>query len=244
LNMPMDSVQLAMGALGAGAVGVASYATFAPRAGVWCPVISRAPAGSVGVALTFDDGPWPEATPTILDTLREARVSAAFFVIGRNAARWPDLLARIHGEGHILGNHSFDHHHFGLMGRRRYWLDQIDRTDDQVARAAGARPAYFRPPMGFTTWYMAAGLRDRGHSVVAWSRRAMDGLTTTPERIRSRLAGCQLGDILTLHDGVDPHRTRDAGATISALRPLIRSLRDRGLEPTRLDQLLKRPAYQ
>src|SRR5947207_389775 len=104
--MPLAGLEIAIGGLAAGATGVAAYATFVPRAALWCPVISRGPAASDGVALTFDDGPWPDATPAVLDILREANVAAAFFVIGRNAARWPDLLHRICAEGHILGNHS------------------------------------------------------------------------------------------------------------------------------------------
>jgi peptidoglycan/xylan/chitin deacetylase (PgdA/CDA1 family) len=242
--MTLLGTELAMGALAASAAGIACYATFAPRAALWCPVISRGPSDPARVALTFDDGPWPESTAAILDILAESGVGAAFFVIGRNAARWPDLLGRICAEGHILGNHSYDHDHFGVLGRRRYWVDQIARTDEVITRAAGAPPAFFRPPMGFKTAHMAAGLRAGGHRVVAWSRRALDGVGTTPERIGARLARCRAGDIIALHDGVEPNVRRDARATIGALGPAVRSLRAQGLEPVRLDRLLGLPAYR
>jgi peptidoglycan/xylan/chitin deacetylase (PgdA/CDA1 family) len=227
-----------------GLAGVATYATFAPRAGVWCPVISCGPSDPARVALTFDDGPCADSTPAILDILAAERVAAAFFVIGRNAALHPDLLDRICAEGHLLGNHSYDHHRLGIMGLRRYWLDQLDSTDRLISRAAGGPSMFFRPPMGFKTGHMAAGLRVRGHRVIAWSRRALDGVGTTPARIVARLSRCSPGDIVALHDGVEPGGRRDAQATVLALKSVIRAIRDRGLEPVRLDRLLGLAAYR
>ena len=58
------------------------------------------------VYLTFDDGPIPESTPFILDTLREFGIKATFFVVGENAERYPELLKRIKEEGHSVGNHT------------------------------------------------------------------------------------------------------------------------------------------
>jgi peptidoglycan/xylan/chitin deacetylase (PgdA/CDA1 family) len=231
-------------ALGASAAALTAYATFAPWSALWCPVIRRGPDDSPRVALTFDDGPWPESTPAILDILGAASVSAAFFVIGRNAASRPDLLERIGAQGHLLCNHTYDHDHFGIMRRGPYWLDQIERTDREIARVAGADPAFFRPPMGFKTGHMAAALRRRGHRAVAWSRRAFDGTTTTSERIKARLSRCRPGDIIALHDGVDPHRPRDPRPSVAALAHVIASIRSSGLEPVRLDRLLDLPAYQ
>jgi peptidoglycan-N-acetylglucosamine deacetylase len=242
--MTLAGAELAIGALAAGSAGLAAYATFTPRAALWCPVISRGPTGSRGVALTFDDGPWPGSTPAILDVLARAGVSATFFVIGRNAARWPGLLDRICAEGHIVGNHSYDHDRLGLLRRRRYWLDQLARTDDAIARVSGAPPAFFRPPMGFTSGHMAAALRARGHRAVTWSKRGLDGVPTTPDRIAARLRRCGPGDIVALHDGTEPGARRDGIATARALGPVIRSIRARALEPVRLDHLLGLAAYR
>jgi hypothetical protein len=73
----------------------------------------------------------------------------------------------------------------------------------------------------------------------------MDGIPTSPEKIVRRLTGrCQAGDILLLHDGIEPHALRrDPGATVAAVRPLIEALRARGLEPRSLDQMLAMSAY-
>ena len=61
------------------------------------------------VYLTFDDGPLPETTPFILDTLREFGVRATFFMVGENVLRHHDLYNRIVEEGHQVGNHTFNH---------------------------------------------------------------------------------------------------------------------------------------
>jgi peptidoglycan/xylan/chitin deacetylase (PgdA/CDA1 family) len=71
----------------------------------------------------------------------------------------------------------------------------------------------------------------------------MDGVRTTPQRICRRLARAKGGDIVILHDGAEPARRRDASATIASLKPLINSLRDRGLTFVRLDELVGWPAY-
>jgi hypothetical protein len=74
--------------------------------------------------------------------------------------------------------------------------------------------------------------------VVTWTRRALDGVPTTPERIVRRLAGpTAAGDILILHDGVEPNLRRDPAASVAAVAPLVRALRERGLEPASIEAL-------
>src|ERR1700743_576148 len=87
-----------------------SYGTFVPRGQLWGPVIWKGTSGGPPrVALTFDDGPTAGATDRVLDLLADLNVRAAFFVIGRNVEREPDLLRRIDAEGHLIGNHTYDH---------------------------------------------------------------------------------------------------------------------------------------
>jgi peptidoglycan/xylan/chitin deacetylase (PgdA/CDA1 family) len=231
---------------GAAAVAALAGGTFAPASSFWGPVVSRAEPTAAGVALTFDDGPTPGASDRILDALGELRVKAAFFVVGRNALKHPDLVSRMHAEGHLVGNHTLDHAHFGLFGRRRYWQHQIRETDEIIRQIIGRRPALFRPPMGIKTLHTTRAAASSGHATVTWSRRALDGVATSWERIVRRLGPTsEPGDILLLHDGVEPNaRPRDPGATVAALRPLVEMLRSRGLEPRPLDELLRIPAYQ
>jgi peptidoglycan-N-acetylglucosamine deacetylase len=234
-------------ALGVAAAGaVLANGTFSPGSSFWGPVLSRAPFGDGrGVALTFDDGPTPGATDRALDVLGEMGVKAAFFVVGRNVRRHPGLVERMHAEGHLVGNHTLDHSHFGMFGRKGYWKRQVAETDEAVRQVIGRRPALFRPPMGIKTGHMTRAVAAVGHTMVTWTRRAFDGIGISPQRIVRRLANSNAGDILLLHDGLEPNALRrDVTATVAALRPLIEQLRQRGLEPRPLDAMLALSAYQ
>jgi peptidoglycan/xylan/chitin deacetylase (PgdA/CDA1 family) len=218
-----------------------------PSSRLWGNVISRGTTeGPPRVALTFDDGPTPGGTDRVLDILLELKVSATFFVIGLNVQRWPDLLRRIDAEGHEIGNHTFDHSHWGVFRHARWWADQIRRTDDTIEKIIGRRPAMFRPPVGHKTPYTMMAARWKGHALVTWNVRSFDGLASaTPQKILDRLLPrCRAGDIVILHDGVEPNRRRAPSVTVEAVKPLILGLRERGLEPVRVDELTGLAAYR
>ena len=175
---------LATGLAGAAAFfSVGAYGATNPESTLWGPVISRGRGDAPDVALTFDDGPLAGATDRVLDVLGEAGVRAAFFVIGRCAERWPDLVRRAHDEGHLVANHSYDHHPLGLLGRERYWRDDVARADAVVTAIIGKRTALFRPPMGLKHWHLMNAAAYLGHRVVTWSRRAMDSKPRDPALI-------------------------------------------------------------
>lgn len=228
------------GAAGLGAAAVCAtwaHATFNARCQWFGRLVWRGRDGSAPqVALTFDDGPWPGATDRMLDILGEMDVRAAFFVIGKYVDRHPRLACRIEQEGHLLGNHTYDHLGLAFVRGRRFWGEQIDRCDAAIERACGVWPRLYRPPLGMKTW-ISAEVAGREHIAVTWSRSARDGLSTTPDRILSRLRECRGGDIVLLHDGVSPQSRRDPLATVRALPQIIRELRARGIEPVRLDAI-------
>jgi peptidoglycan/xylan/chitin deacetylase (PgdA/CDA1 family) len=234
----------AFGVATAGVAGI-TCASISPANQLWGRVLSSGPADrGPRYALTFDDGPTHDATDRILDTLGELGVPAAFFVVGMNVERCPDLLRRIHDEGHLVGNHTYHHSHYGMMRGPHYWDREVRRTDERIASIIGVRPATFRPPMGVKTPFIHRAARRAGQPIVTWNRRALDGVETTTERILDRLAPTTSpGDILLLHDGIEPNRPRDTAPSVAAVRPLVARLRDRGLEPVRLDRLLGIPAY-
>jgi peptidoglycan/xylan/chitin deacetylase (PgdA/CDA1 family) len=125
-----------------------------------------------------------------------------------------------------------------------YWDRQIRQTDALLQSITGVKPALFRPPMGARQFHITRAALRHGHTLVTWSRRALDGFSTTPERIVARLSDRTApGDILIMHDGIEPNLQRDPAASVAAVRPLIHALRQRGLEPAPLDELIKVPAY-
>ncbi|MGA2229790.1 MAG: polysaccharide deacetylase family protein [Tepidisphaeraceae bacterium] len=232
----------------AGAAGsTALYGTFAPTSSLWGKVVWRAPDRSTPrVSVTFDDGPTPGCTDRVLDLLDVLGVKATFFVIGRNVQRCPDLLRRMDREGHLIANHSFDHGHYDMFRGLTYWNRQVSRTDELIESIIGKKPALFRPAMGFTTFPIHHAARRGGHTVVTWSRRGRDGVHADASDIVRRIMRYGgPGDILMLHDGIDPHlaRVRDRSATIDAIRPLVKALRERGLSAVRLDELLGIAGY-
>src|SRR5260221_6061664 len=104
--MTPGSVALGLASAGGVAFAGVAWKSVSPTSALWGPVHFRGSTSAPRYALTFDDGPTPDSTAAILDTLGELGARAAFFVIGINARRSPDLLARMHAEGHIVANHT------------------------------------------------------------------------------------------------------------------------------------------
>jgi len=218
---------------------IALHGTFVPQSRIWGHNLSHGSLSQPRIALTFDDGPTPASTPQVLDILRQLAVPAAFFVIGRSAAASPDLLQRIVAEGHLLENHSTTHAHLGMFRGPRFWKREIDETTQVIEHSTGVTPRYFRPPVGMKNFFTLRAARRANLQTVTWSCRGMDGLPTTSQRIVDRVATrAKAGDIIALHDGVEPGSSRDPQVTVDALKPLILKLRERGLQFVRLDELL------
>src|SRR5690242_14619137 len=91
------------------------------------------------IAMTFDDGPSAENTPRLLDILKQRGIKATFFLIGQNAAEYPDLVKRILAEGHEIGNHSWTHPQLSKLGDERV-TQEIVRTQDAIQQVSGYTP--------------------------------------------------------------------------------------------------------
>ena len=154
-----------------------------------------------GIALTFDDGPHPEGTPTILDILDAGGAKATFFLVGEQVERHPAVAAEVAARGQQIAVHCH-RHRVQLRLREAVLRDDLERALAAIAAATGARPALHRPPLGI---YSAAGLRitrEAGLQPLLWSRWGKDWRRwTTPARI-ARRASKELGagDVILLHD--------------------------------------------
>jgi peptidoglycan-N-acetylglucosamine deacetylase len=158
------------------------------------------------VLLTFDDGPHPEATPTVLKLLRQHNARAIFFVVGNRIQRAPDLLQRILDEGHLIGNHSYAHPNGRQLPFAAY-LDDLRRCQDEVSKLTGKSPRFFRPPLGVFSMTSMTVPRILGLEPVLWSLDARDwGLKNANEaetagnRLARELAANDLREIVLLHD--------------------------------------------
>jgi len=217
---------LASAALAAG--GAAVHGTFHRNSLIFGDVLRSLPTGSRGIALTFDDGPNPAATPCILDTLATERVPATFFVLGRHAERWPGLVHRIACDGHQLGNHGYFHRKLHTHGPT-YVRRDLELGTTAIERASGHRPRFFRAPHGFRNPWVTPIARALGQRTVGWSLGVWDSARPgVDEIVRRTLAGVRPGCILLLHDGDGYDPEGDRMQTAHALPHVITALRQRG----------------
>lgn len=160
----------------------------------------RMPGDEHVVYLTFDDGPVPEVTPWVLDTLAAYGAKATFFCIGRNAAAHPDILARIRAEGHATGNHTWGH----LNGWRtplRSYLKNVVRAEQEIGQQG--RKLLFRPPYGRITRQQARALYPR-YATVMWDVLSADFDTalTGEQCLANVVRNVRPGSIVVFHDSV------------------------------------------
>jgi len=212
-------------ALGVSVLGGAVHGAFHRNSLFFGPALGHIASDRKVVALTFDDGPNPEATPSILDTLAEKGVRATFFVLGSHAERWPDLVRRISHEGHQLGNHGYFHRK--LQFRSPFYVARDIRLGIRAIKRAGApAPRYFRAPHGFRSPWTTPIASSYGERTVGWSLGVWDSDRPGVEEIvRRTLEGVNPGSIVLLHDGDGYNPDGDRTQTAAALPHIIDGLK-------------------
>jgi polysaccharide deacetylase family sporulation protein PdaB len=183
------------------------------------------------VALTFDDGPDPVYTPQILDILKDHGVKATFFIVGRHAEHYPEIVKRIAADGHSIGNHTYTHPINLVVLSREKIAREIERTEEAIVKACGDRPYLFRPPRGLYNKNLMDVLKERKYTLVLWSLSSRDWQEPSYKEITWRIStGVKNGDILLFHDSgsliVPEGGSREN--TVGALPHVIKELRDKG----------------
>ena len=192
--------------------------------------VPRTITGASGIALTFDDGPHPEGTPAVLEVLETAGLRAAFFLVGEQVERRPELAARITAGGHVVALHGHRHRLQLRVGSSRLRTD-LARGRAVIEDAVGVSIGWHRPPYGI---YSPAGLdavRQAGLKPLLWSRWGKDWRRfTTPQRIAARATrDLGPGEVILLHDA-DFYSARNSHRrTVAALPAIIEVLKERGL---------------
>lgn len=156
------------------------------------------------VYLTFDDGPIPEVTPWVLETLDHYGIKAAFFMVGDNVRKHPDVFEQVVARGHVVGNHTFSHWS-GWRHSNTAYIDDIERAN----RLIGAR--FFRPPYGWLRLSQFYTLR-RNYRVIMWDvvTRDYSNRLSADEVFDNVRRYARPGSIITFHDSlksVDKLRT-------------------------------------
>jgi peptidoglycan/xylan/chitin deacetylase (PgdA/CDA1 family) len=180
------------------------------------------------VALTFDDGPWPNSTAQLLAILTQRRTLATFFTVGRQVERYPELVRQELAAGMAVGNHSYGHPQpFDRLPAARI-RDEITRGR-RALQALGVHPVGFRPPGGAASTTVLATGRGLGERTVLWSVDPADWHpgVTADQLVWRVLAAARPGAIVLLHDGGG-----NRSATVAALPAIIDGLRRLGLTLT------------
>jgi peptidoglycan/xylan/chitin deacetylase (PgdA/CDA1 family) len=200
--------------------------------------------GAVGdrrIALTFDDGPNATTTLLVAHELQAAGVRGTFFEVGRAVDARPDITRALVAAGHLVANHSYAHDQWR-------WLDprypELERAQRAFVRAGVPCPALYRPPHGQRTPFLARVVSSHHMHMVLWDVSASDWTTTNAHLVAQRvLRKVHGGSIVLLHDGLDGHPTVDRTVVARALPEILAGLRARGLQPVRLDVLLRVTPY-
>ncbi|MEG0467171.1 MAG: polysaccharide deacetylase family protein [Mucinivorans sp.] len=152
------------------------------------------------IFITFDDGPQPQITPWVLDTLSKYNAKATFFCIGKNAEQYPEILERIRAEGHAVGNHTYSHCK-GWGTKSGAYLQDVDMANTYL------HTNLFRPPYGRISREQALQLSVR-YKIVMWDILSRDYSSIVSHRrcVREVLPHLRGGSIIAFHDSLKASR--------------------------------------
>lgn len=134
------------------------------------------------VSLTFDDGPHPRLTPLLLNILDEYNVKATFFVLGKNAKRYPEIIEDIVHRGHILANHSHSHHNLPKYSFR-HGVSEIESGFDEILNITNQVEPFFRFPYGAKTSALQNYLKQSDVATFFWDVDTLDWKKTNPKEL-------------------------------------------------------------
>src|SRR5690625_344690 len=182
------------------------------------------------IALTFDDGPGPETTTSILETLKQYDAKATFFMLGKNVEQYPEIAKQVADEGHEIANHTVTHANLDAVNTDRIRQEMTESTQ-QIEQATGKKPMLFRPPYGNYNETVISIAQELNQTIALWS------LDTNDWEHRNANATVEIatnnakpGSIILMHD---IHQT-----TADALPQIMQRLSSEGYEFVTVSELL------
>lgn len=189
------------------------------------------------IALTFDDGPHAVYTPQILDILRNNNARATFFVIGKNAESYPELIKREYDEGHEIGNHTFSHPDMNKISVDKA-IEEIMKTQSVIEDITGKKPTLFRAPGGVFTDELVLEIEELDCKPILWSWRQdtkdWSGNVSVNSIVNGVVNNLQNGDIILFHDF-----NVEGSPTPKALEELLPKLKKLGYSFVTVSELLE-----
>lgn len=179
------------------------------------------------LALTFDDGPHPSYTRPLLDGLRERKVQATFFVMGKNVEEYPELVEQMKEDGHLIGNHTYSHLQLSHANEEQF-KQELQRTSDLIQELTGETPEFVRPPFG--TWEKK--FEDELNMFpVLWTIDPLDWCSDNADCVaRTVIAKAKENDIILMHDQYP--------SSVTAALRIVDALQEQGFEFVTVDEIL------
>lgn len=200
-------------------------------------IVWEVPSAGKVIALTFDDGPDPDQTAQILDELKKYGAKATFFVIGKRAEKFPELIKRETAEGHEIGNHTYSHPFLTNNRSTESIRSEIAAAQKVIKSISGTAPVLFRPPGGYYHERLVHVSLAEGCLPILWSwhQDTEDWKAPGVNRIVNKvLNNAREGDIVLFHDHV-----QGSSNTVDALRKILPELSKRGYHFVTVSELLK-----
>jgi peptidoglycan-N-acetylglucosamine deacetylase len=185
------------------------------------------------IALTFDDGPWPESTAQVLDILKKNDIKGTFFVVGQNVKNFPDLTKQVVAEGHTIANHTWHHWYHHMNPQIAAY--EIENTTNLIFQLTGVKTNLFRPPGGNMHNGVATYARNSKYAIIMWSSDSKDySRPTVPRLVNNVFRTAKPGGIVLLHDGGG-----NRSQTVEALPTIIANFKKEGYSFVTVPELLE-----
>lgn len=199
----------------------------------WLPdswLLTTGPSHDRALYLTFDDGPNEGYTERLLDVLAANQAKATFFLLGEQIERHPDLVRRMVAEGHMLGNHSYNHPRFTRIPHAEQ-MEQIARTEALLGKFDGRPVHRFRPPSGKFPLSLLMHFAVHRGGMAYWSYDSLDyqRMPATQMIEIMRAQPPRAGDVILMHDESD--------ATVEMLAVMLPEWRNAGFAFRALPEL-------
>lgn len=184
-------------------------------------------ADSKKIAITFDDGPHPYYTEQLLDGLKEREVKATFFVTGKHVEQYPELIERMHEEGHLIGNHTYSHLQLNRNNGEAF-KEELIKTNELIEELTGQEVQYVRPPYG--SWDKKFE-KELNMFPVLWNIDPLDWCSDNVACIVQKVTSkAKENSIILMHD--------EYKSTVTAALQIIDALQKEGYEFVTVDEIL------
>jgi peptidoglycan/xylan/chitin deacetylase (PgdA/CDA1 family) len=179
------------------------------------------------VALTFDDSP-SKYTEVLLKALERKNAKATFFLVGDKIDTYPDTVTKIVEQGHDIGNHTWSALGLGFATSQEA-IEDISKTEEMIIKYAGRGAPWIRPPFNSISDDAVLAVGAAGYRLVFYDIDSGDFFNNQTKNVLDKISKAKAGDIILFHDGI---------LSSDTLMKAIDQLREKGLEPVSLSQLL------